>query len=62
MGSLADLKKVAEAVNIPIMRKDFIIDEYQIWQAKYYGASSFLLLAGTLIAPNFNILLRLAER
>lgn len=48
MGALADLKKVSEAVNIPIMRKDFIIDEYQIWQAKYFGASSFLLLAGTL--------------
>jgi indole-3-glycerol phosphate synthase len=48
MGSLQDLKNVSEAVNIPVMRKDFIIDEYQIWQAKHYGASSFLLLAGTL--------------
>lgn len=47
-GCLTDLKQVAEAVEIPVLRKDFIVDEYQIFEARAYGADSFLLLAGVL--------------
>lgn len=47
-GSLQDLKTVSQAVKIPVLRKDFILDEYQIWQARANGASSFLLLAAAL--------------
>jgi indole-3-glycerol phosphate synthase len=49
-GSLEDLKGVKECVRIPVLRKDFIIDEYQIYEARYAGADSFLLLAGVLDA------------
>lgn len=42
------LRSVANEVSIPVLRKDFIIDEYQIYEARYYGASSFLLIAGVL--------------
>lgn len=43
-GSLNDLAKVSEAVQIPVIRKDFIIDPIQIDEARRYGASAILLI------------------
>ena len=47
-GSLTDLKQASQLVRLPILRKDFIIDEYQIYQAKALGASVVLLIAAAL--------------
>jgi len=47
-GSLADLKGVKKAVSIPILRKDFIFDPWQVWEARAAGADSFLLTAAVL--------------
>ncbi len=47
-GSPYFLRQVAEAVKIPVLRKDFIIDEFQIYGAKALGASSFLLIVSIL--------------
>jgi indole-3-glycerol phosphate synthase len=47
-GSLADLKEASRATNIPILRKDFIIDPWQVWEARAAGADSFLLIAAIL--------------
>jgi indole-3-glycerol phosphate synthase len=44
-GSLEFLKRVREAVKIPLLRKDFIIDELEIFEAKAYGADMVLLIA-----------------
>jgi indole-3-glycerol phosphate synthase len=47
-GSLDDLKRVREAVTIPIIRKDFIIDERQIAEARLAGADAILLIVACL--------------
>lgn len=44
-GSLEYLRQVRSAVDLPILRKDFIVDEYQLWQARVAGADAVLLIA-----------------
>lgn len=44
-GKLKDLKKIKELVNIPVLRKDFIVDLYQIYEAAYMKADAILLIA-----------------
>jgi len=47
-GSIDDLKKVSKAVKIPVLRKDFIIDEDQIYESRMSGADAILLIAAVL--------------
>ena len=47
-GSLNDLKTIRENIRIPILRKDFIVDPYQLYQAKLIGADAVLLIAAAL--------------
>ncbi|HUL42904.1 MAG TPA: indole-3-glycerol phosphate synthase TrpC [Bacteroidota bacterium] len=47
-GSLDDLRKVREAVSIPVLRKDFLIDEFQLFEARAHGADAVLLIASIL--------------
>jgi len=47
-GSLLHLKQAKKAVSIPILRKDFIIDSWQVWEARAEGADSFLLIVAIL--------------
>ena len=61
MGSAENLKIAADAVSIPILRKDFIFDKYQICQAKVWGASAVLLIAAMLSRAEFEELFGFAE-
>lgn len=45
LGSIRHLVKVKKSVNLPVLRKDFVIDEYQLFEAGYYGADCVLLIA-----------------
>jgi len=47
-GSLNDLDKARSLTETPLLRKDFVIDEYQLYQAKASGASAILLIASAL--------------
>lgn len=47
-GSLRDLSAVRSAVQIPVLRKDFMIDEYQFYEARAYGADLVLLIVAAL--------------
>jgi indole-3-glycerol phosphate synthase len=47
-GSLADLAAVRKAVQVPVLRKDFVISSYQLWEARAYGADVALLIVAAL--------------
>src|SRR5690242_18801195 len=47
-GSLDHLTQVRAAVDVPILRKDFLVTEYQLVEAAAYGADAILLIAGAL--------------
>ena len=50
-GSLDVLRRVRAAVDVPLLRKDFTIDEYQLWEARAAGADAVLLIVAILEPP-----------
>lgn len=60
-GSLADLKDARKVAQIPVLRKDFIIDPWQVWEARAAGADSFLLIAAVLRDELLSELLQLGR-
>ncbi len=60
-GNLADLLAVAGTVPLPVLRKDFILDPYQIYEARAAGADAVLLIASYLEEPLLRDLMALAN-
>ena len=60
-GSLDYLKKIRGLTSIPLLCKDFIFDEYQVYQARAFGADVFLLIAAILNNGKLNELLKLGR-
>ncbi len=58
-GSLADLAAVRDVVQVPLLRKDFVVSSYQLWEARAYGADMVLLIVAAL---EQNALVSLVER
>jgi indole-3-glycerol phosphate synthase len=60
-GSLGDLKDASRVTKIPILRKDFIVDPWQVWETRAVGADSFLLIAAVLNDAELQDLLELGR-
>jgi indole-3-glycerol phosphate synthase len=60
-GSLADLREARAATELPILRKDFTIDPYQLYEAKVAGADGVLLVVGSLEQPELSSLYAQAQ-
>jgi len=60
-GTLASMKEVKEAVGIPVLRKDFIIDPYQIYEARAAGADAVLLIVAALDDGDLHAFYNLAD-
>ncbi|HJS52739.1 MAG TPA: indole-3-glycerol phosphate synthase TrpC [Pyrinomonadaceae bacterium] len=60
-GSLEDLRAVRGAVDLPVLRKDFIIEEYQIYESAAVGADAILLIVAALTSENLHRFQTLAQ-
>ena len=61
-GTLADLEAVRAAVDTPILRKDFIVTDYQLWEARAAGADLALLIVASLSDAELTHLLQLSRQ
>lgn len=61
-GSLEDLRLVRDAVDVPVLRKDFVVEDYQVWEARANGADLVLLIVAALEQVRLVGLLDLTER
>lgn len=61
LGNDEYLKEIAKAVSIPCLRKDFTVDEYQIYQAKVLGASAVLLICSLLTEDQIKDYIRICD-
>ncbi len=61
-GNLKYIKETKKYTQLPILRKDFIIDEYQIYEARYFGADAILLIASLLSAEDIEKYLFIARK
>ena len=62
LGSLSDVAQVREAVRLPVLRKDFIVDPYQVYESAAAGADAILLIAAALSDKDLRGLLDLSGR
>ncbi|MDF2543166.1 MAG: indole-3-glycerol phosphate synthase [Herbinix sp.] len=60
-GSDQYLKEISEQVSIPVLRKDFTIDEYQIYESKYLGADAVLLICAILPTDTLQRFIKLCD-
>ena len=62
LGSPQYLKEIAAEVKIPVLRKDFTVDEYQIYEAKILGAKAVLLIVALLELPVLKRYIEICDR
>lgn len=60
-GSTQILTDVKSSVHLPVLRKDFILDEYQLYESRLIGADAVLLIAGLLSKKKLRVLSRIAS-
>ncbi len=60
-GSIEDLKQARSATRLPVLRKDFIVDEYQVWESWQAEADAILLIVAALPGDQLRDLLKVAQ-
>ena len=61
-GSLEDLEEASELTNLPLLRKDFIIDEYQIYESRMHNADAVLLIVSILTNEEIKKFIKIAKK
>jgi indole-3-glycerol phosphate synthase len=61
-GNISHIAEVRRNVNLPVLRKDFIIDEYQVYESRYFGADAILLIARILGRDQIKSFIYLANK
>ena len=61
-GDLSHIGQVRKTVSLPVLRKDFIIDEYQVYESRFHGADAILLIARILTRDQIKSFMHLASR
>lgn len=61
LGDKAHIRQVLDVVSIPVLQKDFFVDEYQIYESKVLGASAVLLIAAILTNEQISLMLDVTE-
>jgi indole-3-glycerol phosphate synthase len=61
MGSIEHLAEIKEVVGLPLLRKDFIFDPYQVYESRAYGADALLLIAAILNQEQLKELVSLSD-
>lgn len=60
-GSVSHISEVRRTVKLPVLRKDFIVDEYQVYESRYFGADAILLICRMLTREQIKSFIHLAE-
>ncbi len=60
LGNIAYINEIKNIVNLPVLRKDFIFESYQVYESRFYGADAILLIADLLSKDNLSELIKLA--
>jgi len=61
-GNILHINEVKRSVDLPVIRKDFIIDEYQVYESRYFGADAILLIARILSIGQIKSFMHLAKK
>ena len=61
-GNILHINEVKRAIDLPVLRKDFIIDEYQVYESRYFGADAILLIARILSVGQIKSFTHLAKK
>ncbi len=61
-GNIKDLPLVRSITLKPVLRKDFVMDDYQIYESRYYGADAILLIASILTKNKLKKFIKIAEK
>jgi len=61
-GNILHINEVKRIIDLPVLRKDFIIDEYQVYESRYFGADAILLIARILSVDQIKSFMHLAKK